>query len=90
MIIIQAISGIFRIIELAIIIDCLASWIPQLRYNKFMDIVHNITDPILEPCRRLQNRFLMDSPIDFSPLIALLGLDVIRTVLFRVLFGVLY
>lgn len=86
MIIIRAINGIFRVIELAILVECLASWIPQLRYNKFMDIVHSITYPILEPCRRLQYRFLMDSPIDFSPLIALLALDVIRTILFRILF----
>ncbi|WP_294401961.1 YggT family protein [uncultured Clostridium sp.] len=90
MIIIQAISSIFRIIELAIIVDCLASWIPQLRYNKFMDVVHSITYPILEPCRRLQYRFLSNSPIDFSPLIALLLLDVVRSILFRLLFGILF
>lgn len=86
MIIIQAISGIFRIIELAIIIDCLASWIPQLRYNKFMDIVHSITYPILEPCRRIQDRFLGDLPIDFSPVLALFLLDIIRTVLINLLY----
>lgn len=88
--IIQVISGVFRIIELAIIVDCLASWIPQLRYNKFMDIVHSITYPILEPCRRIQDRFLGNSPIDFSPFIAILLLDVVRTVLFRIILRVLF
>lgn len=82
----EAISGIFRIIELAILVDCIASWIPQLRYNQFMDIVHSITYPILEPCRKLQNRFLGDSPIDFSPILALFLLDIVRGILIRLLY----
>ena len=82
----EAISGIFRIIELAILVDCIASWIPQIRYNQFMDIVHSITYPILEPCRRLQNRFLGDSPIDFSPILALFLLDIVRGILIRLLY----
>ena len=83
---IQAVNGIFRIIELAIFVECIASWIPQLRYNQLMDIVHSITNPILEPCRRLQNRFLGDMPIDFSPILALFILDFVRGALIRLLF----
>ena len=84
--IIEAISVIFRIIELAILAECIASWIPQLRYNQFMDIVRSITYPILEPCRRIQDRFLGDLPIDFSPVLALFLLDIIRTVLINLLY----
>ena len=69
-IIIRLMNTVFGIIELAILIECIASWIPQLRYNKFMDIVYAITNPILTPFRALQDRFFPDSPIDFSPIIA--------------------
>ena len=64
---IQAISGIFRIIELAILVEC-------------------ISYPILEPCRRLQDKFVSDSPIDFSPILALFLLDIIRGVLISLLY----
>ena len=84
--IIEAISIIFRIIELAILAECIASWIPQLRYNQFMDIVRSITSPILEPCRMLQDRFLGNSPIDFSPILALVILDIIRGLLINILY----
>ncbi|MGN0144857.1 MAG: YggT family protein [Clostridium sp.] len=84
--ILEAINGIFRIIELAIIVECIGSWIPQLRYNQLMDIVHSITNPILEPCRRLQDRFLGSMPIDFSPILAFAILDVIREMLMRLLY----
>lgn len=83
---IQAISGIFRIIELAILVECISSWIPQMRYNQFMDIVRSIAYPILEPCRRLQDKFVSDSPIDFSPILALFLLDIIRGVLISLLY----
>lgn len=82
----EAVNGIFRIIELAIIVECIASWIPQLRYNQFMDIVHSITNPILEPCRKLQDRFLGSMPIDFSPILAFAILDVIRGFILRLLY----
>ncbi|MDO5518692.1 MAG: YggT family protein [Clostridium sp.] len=79
------IDGVFRILEIAIIVECLASWIPQARYSRFMDIIHSITAPILEPCRKLQYRFLSNMPVDFSPLIALLIMDVIRGILVALL-----
>lgn len=82
----EAVNGIFRIIELAIIVECIASWIPQLRYNQFMDIVHSITNPILEPCRKLQDRFLGSMPVDFSPILAFAILDVIRGFILRLLY----
>lgn len=83
---IQAVSGIFRIIELAILVECIASWIPQMRSNQFMDIVRSITYPILEPCRRLQDKFISDSVIDFSPILALFLLDIIRGMLISLIY----
>ncbi|WP_294375818.1 YggT family protein [uncultured Clostridium sp.] len=82
----EIISIIFRIIEFAILAECIASWVPQLRYSQFMEIVYKITTPILEPCRRLQDRLLGNLPIDFSPFIAMIILDVIRVLLINLLY----
>lgn len=81
MLIITMVNGIFRILEVAILIDCLISWVPDLRYSKFAEIIHSITNPVLEPCRQLQYKLGLDLPVDFSPIIALLVMDVIRTLL---------
>jgi YggT family protein len=81
----RLIYTVFGIIELAILIECIASWIPQLRYNKFMDVVYAITNPILMPFRTLQDRLLSNSPIDFSPIMAFFVIDFIRQIIGRIL-----
>lgn len=88
MILYNIINTIFSLFEVAIVIECISSWIPQSRYNKFIEIVHMITEPILEPCRRLQYRFLSNMPVDFSPFIALLAMEFISKILSSVLFTV--
>lgn len=85
MILYSLIDGVFRILEIAIIVECIGSWIPQARYNKIMEVIHSITDPILEPCRRLQYKFFSNMPVDFSPFIAILLMDIIRGILVGVL-----
>ncbi len=83
--IIKVINSVFGLLELAILVECIASWVPQLRYNSFMEMIYKITTPILEPFRQLQDRFFGNSPIDFSPIIALFALDIIRNFIFRIL-----
>jgi len=84
-IIIRLIDAAFNIIQLAILIECIASWIPQLRYTKFIDVISKITYPILEPFRVLQDRLFQGSPIDFSPIIALFVLSFVREIIIRIL-----
>ena len=68
----------FNILELAIIIECVASWVPQLQGNKFINLIHNFVYPILDPFRRLQDRLISGMPMDFSPIIALLVINLLR------------
>ncbi len=79
--IIMLLSMLLSLLEITIFIECIASWIPQFQGNKFMILVHNITYPILQPFRNLQNRFSPGLPMDFSPIIALFVINIIRRLL---------
>lgn len=79
------INLIFGLIEAVIFIDVIISWIPMNQSNKFFDIIHMISEPILAPFRSLQERFSPQLPIDFSPMIALFLLMIIQNILLSVL-----
>ncbi len=81
----KIINSVFGLLELAILIECIASWIPQLRYNSFMEAISKITTPILEPFRQLQDRFLGNMPVDFSPILALVAIRIMQSLLFTIL-----
>ncbi len=79
---IQAAAGaIISGLELALLIRVLLSWIPHNHYQPVIQILYQITDPILKPFQNLipANRF----GIDFSPILAFLALGVIRQIIFR-------
>lgn len=80
--IVMVLSKLFNLLELAILLECVASWIPQIQGNKFISIIHNFTYPILEPFRKLQNRFSPGLPMDFSPIIALFVINLFKRLLF--------
>ena len=79
--IVIVLNALFDLLELAIFIECIASWIPQIQGNKFIGIIHNFTYPLLEPFRRLQNRLIPGLPMDFSPIILLFALDLFKRIL---------
>lgn len=76
--IVRFINTICNILELAILLECIMSWIPQARNNQFMNIISSFTYPILEPFRRLQDRFSQGLPVDLSPILALFAIDIIK------------
>ena len=83
--IINIIIKLFNLLELAILLEVIISWIPQLRDNKFVSIIHNFVYPMMEPIKALQNRLVPGLPIDFSPIVALFILDVFKKLLLGVL-----
>jgi YggT family protein len=77
------INLLFQILSWAIIIRVLLSWFPNLNQdNPLIQLLRSVTDPILEPARRVVPRIGM---IDISPIVVLVVIDVARIVLVRLL-----
>jgi YggT family protein len=63
----------------SILIGVIASWvIPPNSYNPLTHFLYRINEPLLRPVRRLlmKSEFLRQAPIDISPLVVLLTLQV--------------
>jgi YggT family protein len=87
---ISLLNLIFDILIFLIFVDVIGSWIRALRVQlpdalyRLLDLVHTIIAPILEPVRRIIPPI---GGLDLSPIVALIGLQVIQRVLFSVLYG---
>jgi YggT family protein len=70
-------------LTLAIFVRVILSWIPGVRLPFGLgDFVFAVSEPILSPIRRALPFF---GGIDFSPFIALLAIQVVSSILLRVL-----
>lgn len=83
MYLITVVNLFFTILTWAIIIRVLLTWIPGLSpYNPVVRVLASITDPILEPARRVIPPIGM---IDISPIVVLFVLQLVREFLVRFL-----
>lgn len=74
----------FRIYEVIIIIRVLFSWIRVDEYHPVVQWIYRLTEPLLEPIRRMLPTGRMG--IDFSPFLLLLALSLVRRMVFSILF----
>jgi len=77
---------VFGVLQWAILIRVLLSWLPMAGirldpYNPIIRFLYSITDPILDPIRP----YTTVSMIDLSPIVALIGLNVIESILLTLL-----
>ena len=89
MYLIRLISIIFTALEYAIFAEVILSWVYQGRTNQYIELLHRVTRPLLEPGRKIQDRFLGNTMMDFSPIIALVILMILRRIVFGIL-GLIY
>lgn len=73
----------FELLKLAIMIRVIASWISISPYSKFMQLIHALTDWLIDPIRRLLPTVGM---FDFSPLVAYFVLSFGEQIVMRGLF----
>jgi YggT family protein len=74
--------GVIRVLTWLIIIRALMSWVSPDPRNPFVQIIITITDPFIEPIRKVMPPLGM---IDISPIISLLLLEFIRIFLIRLI-----
>lgn len=84
---IDFIDLIFDVMYWLIIIRVILSWIPHDPYNPIFRFIYEVTELIMGPVRRLVP--LQGMGIDFSPIIVLLLLQLIKSFVFKLLFGLL-
>ncbi len=89
-ILITAIRIFFNILEFAILIRCILSWLPINRNNFFYNIIYSLTEPIMAPIRRILDRSPLGGGmmIDFSPVIAYFLIAVVQTVLISIIYAI--
>ena len=81
----RLIDVIFNVLEYAILIEVILSWVYVGRTNQYIEVLHKITGPLLQPGRKIQERYFSNTMIDFSPLIALAIIWGLRKFIFGIL-----
>ncbi len=85
-VLLPAVNIVFQFASLLILARVIMSWLPMAGvridpYHPIVRILYQLTDPILNPIRRFATFGMMD----FSPIVALILLEVIRTLLISLL-----
>jgi YggT family protein len=73
---------VYDILFFAILVRVVASWVGRGRYTRWLRPFYWLTDWLVEPIRRI---LPATGPIDFSPLVALLVLWLLKQFVFQVL-----
>ncbi|MGI6380416.1 MAG: YggT family protein [Anaerolineae bacterium] len=73
-----------RLLSLAILVRVLLSWIPIDRSGRFAEIILQITEPVVGPIRKVLPSL---GGLDFSPMVAMILLEMVRTLLINLLLG---
>ena len=73
------------VMNMLIVARCILSFIPHNPYHPLLRYVYEITELVMEPCRRL----LPDSlkyPLDVTPILAMVLIDIVYSVLLRLVY----
>jgi YggT family protein len=71
------VSGFLNIFTIVILVRVVASWVGADPYNPIIQFLSRLTDPLFSAIRQRLPRVLWDTGMDFSPFIALLGIQVV-------------
>ena len=79
----QVVYNLLSLLQLAMLVRALMSWIPSLRGSALDGILYQITEPIIEPFRQLLWKIpgLQGFPLDLSFLAAYITLDILMGIL---------
>ena len=76
------VSWTFTILKLALVVRVISSWLPVSPYSAWVRWSYLLSEPILAPLRRIVPAF---SGIDFTPILAYFLLNIVESLLFRLM-----
>jgi YggT family protein len=76
------VSWTFTILKAAIIVRVISSWLPISPYSPWINWSYRLSEPILQPLRRIVP---MLGGLDLTPIVAYILLDLVQGVLFRLM-----
>ncbi|MBI2343203.1 MAG: YggT family protein [Deltaproteobacteria bacterium] len=82
----KILSMLLQIYTYVILIAVLLSWVNPDPYNPLVRFLRQLTEPVFHGARRLLPAVFFRTGIDFSPIIVLLAIMLIRNVLLQGLF----
>ncbi len=82
---ITIVSWTFQVYEFLILIRVLLSWVNINPYHPAIRILYQITDPVLQPLRRIIPP--IGGTIDISPVVALIILEITHRIVVSILVG---
>lgn len=81
----QILDALFTIYFWILIARVLISWVNPDPFNPIVQFLHRVTDPVLEPLRRIIPSI---GPIDISPIVAFLLLQAMQYFVVRTLMDI--
>jgi len=75
---IEVVNLVFKVLFYLIIARCLLSFISHNPYHPFIRFIYDVTEPVLSPFRKL---IPIVGGIDFSPVIAILAVEFVRSLI---------
>lgn len=73
----KSVSVFFQLINILLLMRVVLSLIRFNNDNRYVVILYNLTEPILEPFRRLTRKLGASQMVDWSPLLAMLFIQYI-------------
>ena len=73
--------NVVKILKYALLVRILLSWIQPMGGGRFVQVLNDVTEPILRIFRNLLPRTGM---IDFSPILAFFALDLVEMAIIKV------
>ena len=77
--VIQILATLIQLYSYVLLARIILSWIPNVdRSNQIVQLLYQITEPVLEPVRRVIPRLGM---LDISPIVVFVGLHILSSLL---------
>ncbi|MCC5911951.1 MAG: YggT family protein [Clostridiaceae bacterium] len=85
--VIRALHYLARLINIFILVRVLFSWVNPNPHSSLVQFIYGVTEPILAPVRGLIQKLGYNGMIDFSPILAILIVNMLQSFLIRLIIG---